>query len=214
MSGGVIGYYDMSLNRGAAAQVAPITTAGFQAVDVGDLATADLTQFDVLFVQNPDNGGYPATFRNNLARIHQFVSSGGVLVIHDRHVDTAENILPGSPGTIVRDFSDGANINIVDNTTLVTNGPGGVITNASLDGGNSSNHGWILASSIPAGARGILSTGDPTHLVTYSYAFGAGKVVYSTIPLDFYLQNSGSPTVNASMQRYAANVVAYANDLR
>jgi large repetitive protein len=71
-----------------------------------------------------------------------------------------------------------------------------------------------LASSIPAGARGILGRGDPTHLVTYSYSLGQGKVVYSTIPLDFYLGGSGDPTVVASMRNYAANVVAYGNEIR
>jgi large repetitive protein len=121
-------------------------------------------------------------------------------------------VLPGTPGTIVRDFSDPANIDILDNTTLVTNGPGGIITNTSLDGGNFSSHGWILASSAPAGARGILSTGDPTHWVLYSYPFGQGTVIYSPIPLDFYLGGFGGIFTN--MQNYAANVVAYANSIR
>ena len=139
--GGVIGYYDLDLNNGSSTQVAPIITAGLQAVNVGNLATADLSQFNVLFVQNPNNGGYSSTFTSNLARIHQFVANGGVLIFHDRHVTTAANVMPGSPGSFFRDFNDDANIDIVDNTTLVTNGPGGVITNASLDGGNSSSHG-------------------------------------------------------------------------
>ncbi len=54
-AGGRIGYYDLSLRRGSPDQVSPIAVAGLQAVDVGDLNTADLSQFDVLFVQNPDN---------------------------------------------------------------------------------------------------------------------------------------------------------------
>ena len=123
-------------------------------------------------------------------------------------------MLPGTPGTIVRDFADGANIDIVDNTTLVTNGPGGIITKTSLDGGNFSSHGWILASSAPAGARGILSQTNPAHWVLYSYPFGQGTVIYSTIPLDFYLAGFGGATINQNMQNYAANVVAYGNSLR
>jgi hypothetical protein len=207
-----VGYYDLSLNRGRANQVAPITTAGLLAFDVGPLQSADLSQYDILFVQNPNNSGYSATFNANLAKIHQFIAAGGVLVFHDRHVTTAANVLPGTPGSIFRDFADGANINIVDDTTQVTNGPGGILTNTSLDGGNFSSHGWALASTIPAGARGILSTGDPTHLVTYSYPHGAGAVIYSTIPLDFYLGGGG--VLNVNMGRYAANVLAYATDLR
>ena len=46
----------------------------------------------------------------------------------------------------------------------------------------------------------------------YSYAFGLGRVVYSTIPLDYYL-NGGDP-VSINMQHYAANVLLYANDLK
>jgi hypothetical protein len=184
------------------------------ALNIGTLATADLSQIDVLFVQNSNNGGYSLNFTSQLAKVHQFVANGGVLVFHDRAVDTAETVLPGAPGDIRRNFDDPANINVLDNTTLVTSGPGGVIDNTSLDAGTSSSHGWILASSIPPDARAILSTGDASHVVTYSYGFGTGKVVYSTIPLDFYLVGSGPPAVNANMQRYAANVVAYGNSIR
>jgi hypothetical protein len=213
-AGGRIGYYDISLNSGNPSQVQAITTAGFQAIDVGDLNAADLSQFDVLFVQNPNNGGFFGAFPNNLARIHQWIADGGTLVLHDRNVSSAAAMLPGTPGNFFRDFSDDRNIDIVDDTTLVTHGPGGTITNASLDNGNSSSHGWIDAATIPAGAHGILSQTNPNHLVTYSYAFGSGHVVYSTIPLDFYIQGFGAGTLNQNMQIYAANVVAYANDLR
>jgi len=208
----IVGYYDLTLNQGSSNQIKPITTAGLQAVNVGDLNTADLSQFGVLFFQNPDNGGFSSIFINNLPKIKNFISAGGVFILHDRNVSSASSVLPGTPGTIVRDFSDPANINIVDNTTLVTNGTGGLITHTSLDGGNFSSHGWILASSAPAGAKGILSTGDPTHWVLYSYPFGQGTVMYSTIPLDFYLGGIGGIFTN--MQNYAANVVAYGNSVR
>jgi len=212
-NGGVVGYYDLTLNQGSPNQVRPITTAGLQAVNVGNLNTADLSQFDVLFVQNPDNSGYSSIFTNNLPKIRNFIAAGGVFIFHDRNVSLATTVLPNSPGTIVRDFSDDRNIDIVDNTTLVTNGPGGVITNTSLDGGNSSSHGWILASTLPPGGQGILSQTNPAHLVLCVYPFGQGTVMYSTIPLDFYLAGFGNSTINANMQIYAANVLAYGSTL-
>ncbi|MCI0439018.1 MAG: Ig-like domain-containing protein, partial [Chloroflexi bacterium] len=211
----IVGYYDLNNNSGVAAQVAPINLARFEPVNVGDLNTANLNQFDILFVQNPSNGGYTSDYLTNIQKIFDFVSGGGVLIFHDRHVTTAANVLPGSPGTFFRnESSDTANIDILDDTTAVTNGPGGVLTDASLDFGNFSSHGYIDAATIPAGAKGILSRTDPAHLVTYSYPFGSGHVIYSTIPLDHYLNGSGSPTVNENMHRYAANVIAYAQDLR
>lgn len=209
-----VGYYDLDFDAGNPAQAGPIAAAGLEAFDVGALAAADLAQYDILFVQNPSNFEFSATFRNSLVKIHQFVSNGGVLVLHDRNVESAASVLPGAAGTILRDFADDANIDIVDDTTRVTNGPAGILTNDSLDGGTSSSHGYILATTVPAGAQGVLSTGDPSHLVTYSYPFGSGRVVYSTIPLDYYLDGSGPTVVNQNMARYAANVLAYASDLR
>lgn len=210
----VVGYYDLTLNRGATPQVLPITVNGFEAVDVGDLRTADLSQFDILFVQNPDNSFYSSIFTSNLAKVHAWIQAGGVLVFHDRQVTSAASVLPGSPGSIFRDFNDDANIQIVDSTTRVTNGPGGVVSNTTLDGGNSSSHGYIVAGSVPPGAQGVLSRTAASELVLYSYPFGQGAVVYSTIPLDFYLAGSGAATLNTNMRIYAANVLAWANDLR
>lgn len=211
----VIGYYDLSRNRGVSAQVQPILTAGHEPVDVGDLRSAELAPFDVLFVQNPSNGGYSSIYRGQLDKIFDWIEAGGVLVFHDRHVSGAEAVLPGSPGNIVRNFTDGANVDIVDDTTPVTDGPGGTVDDGSLDGGNFSNHGFVEAGTVPAGARGVLSTGDPDHWVLYAYPFGAGQVVYSTIPLDFYLGGSGPSGVSRRIREvYAPNVLEWANQLR
>ncbi|HVG07450.1 MAG TPA: Ig-like domain-containing protein [Thermoanaerobaculia bacterium] len=213
-SGAVVGYYDLAWNEGSPAQVAPIEIAGFDAVDVGDLDTADLSRFDILFVQNPNNFWFSPIYTANLAKIFSFVENGGVLILHDRNVSAAASVLPGSPGTIVRDFSHASDIQIVDGSTRVTDGPGGILTDASLDNGNSSSHGYVLSTTIPAGAAGILSTSNPQHLVLYSYGYGRGTVIYSTIPLDYYLAGFGFEALNINMRNYAANVLAWANELR
>lgn len=208
-----VGYYDMGLGQGHPAQVAPITAAGHTAVELFDLTAADLAGIDVLFVQNANNAGYGDEYLARLADVQAAVAGGLTLVIHDRCVDSAELILPGGSGfTVVRSSADARDVNVLDDTTLATHGPGGVVSDASLDGGNDSDHGYALASSLPADAVGILTTGDPTHLVTFSYRYGFGNVVYSSIPLDYYLANRGAnPTAMAAV--YAPNVVAYAVDL-
>ncbi len=211
-TGAIVGYYDLSRNTGNANQVESIAITGFDAVDVGDLNNADLEQFNILFVQNPSNGGFSSTYQNNLQKIFDFVENGGVLIFHDRAVSNAQSVLPGQPGQFFRDFADSRNIEIVDNSTEVTDGPGGIITNASLDNGNHSTHGYIPADSVPLGATGILSRGNANELITYSYPHGAGAVIYSTIPLDFYLSSGGALGIN--MKNYAANVIKYANTIR
>src|SRR5262249_22189308 len=79
----VVGYYDLDLNRGNSSQVPPIQVAGFDAVDVGNLSTADLSGIDILFVQNPNNSFYSSTYTTNLTKVFAFIQNGGVLVFHD-----------------------------------------------------------------------------------------------------------------------------------
>lgn len=209
---GNVGYYEMCSGHGMSWQVPPITTAGQTPVQLFDLRSSDLAGLDVVFVTNCNNGGYSSEYVSRLSDIQAAVAGGLVLVIHDRYVDGAEGILPGGGGfTIVRDFSDGARVDVLDATTLVTNGPGGVVGNATLDGGVYSTHGYALAGSLPGAARSILSRTNGAEVVTFSYAYGSGSVIYSTIPLDFYLGNPfEKPSFNLV---YAPNVVAYAASL-
>lgn len=206
-----VGYYDMSLGDGNSNQVGPITIAGKTPVSLSDVATANLSGLDVLFVQNPDNGAYGAEYLSRLADIQNAVAKGLVLIIHDRYVDGAESILPGGANfNVLRNFDDDANINIRDNSTKVTNGPGGILTDTSLDGGSSSSHGYTAAGTLPQNAQLILTRGNNTEIVTFSYAYGLGRVIYSSIPLDFYLDGN-APL--AFRDVYAPNVVAYACDV-
>ena len=106
-AGGVlnIGYYDMGAGEGVAAQIEAIVAAGHNAVQIFDLSAAELAGIDMLLVQNPDNNGYSAEYLAHLADIEAAVNGGLTLIIHDRHVDGAESILPGSAGfNIVRNF--------------------------------------------------------------------------------------------------------------
>ena len=49
--------------------------------------------------------------------------------------------------------------------------------------------------------------------MTFSYPYGSGAVIYSTMPLDFYLGSGTSqPQVNYR-DVYAPNVVQYASEL-
>jgi Ca2+-binding RTX toxin-like protein len=206
-----IGYYDMALGEGNPNQVAAINASGNTPVKLVDLTATELAGVQVIDVQNPENGFYGAEYLSRLPEIQEAVSRGTTLVIHDRFVDAAETILPGSAGfDVIRNFDDPANINVQDMTTLVTNGPGGVVDNTTLDGGRDSSHGFTVSGSLPDSAKRILSTGDSTHIVTFSYVFGAGTVIYSSIPLDFY-RDPGNSLIQINFSTiYAPNVLAYA----
>ena len=200
-----VGYYHLSYNAGINSQVAAIVAAGLDAVNIGDMNTADLTQFDILFVET--NGGYQNNFFNNLPKIHEFIHNGGVLILHDWGASAA-SVLPGSPATYVYNPSNDTQLLISD--PAFTNGPGGVIDNTTLDFGNNSSHGYVDANSVPADAVGLLSKTNTSQWVTYAYPYGAGNVIYSTIPLNHYLSGNGSA---AFRDIYAPNLLNYASTL-
>jgi hypothetical protein len=202
-----VGYYQMDFGEGNFSQETAILAAGGTPVHLFDLTPADLAGIDVLDVQNGNNGGYSPAYTSHLTDIQNAVAGGMVLVIHDRHVAGAGSILPGGGSfDIIRDFSDGSNIDVLDDTTLVTHGPGGTVDNSTLDGGTYSSHGYAISGTLPGNSDLILSQTDPTHVVTFAYGYGAGTVIYSSIPLDFY-RDVG---FNNFSDIYAPNVLAYA----
>lgn len=204
-SASIIGYYG---NNASGDPAAAITAAGHTAQAVADLN--NLAGLDVLWILNGDNGGY-GTIGGATASLGSFVQGGGVLSFHDRAVTGANAILPGAGATsFVRNFDNDADIDVLDNTTLITNGPGGVIDDTSLDGGTSSSHGYAALATLPVGATAIFNRGGALdEIVDFYYAYGAGYVYYSTIPLDYYLGGSGPAAVQANMVNiYAVNEAA------
>jgi VCBS repeat-containing protein len=211
----MVGYYDMDLGQGNPAQVEAILAAGHTPVLITDLSAAELAGIDMLVVQNPNNGGFGAEYLAHLADIQAAVNGGMTLVIHDRYVDGAESILPGSAGfNIIRNFADASNIEFLNDLHSVADGPGGHLDDFSLDGGSYSDHGFAIAGSLPGDADLILSTGDASHIVTFSYGFGMGHVIYSSIPIDYYLYGdafgSGDNNMFGQAEEYMANLLDYA----
>jgi len=202
----VVGYF------GDANAATPITLDGFTGVLLTNLTAADLAGINVLWIFNPNNGAPSTTITNNLPAITTFVQNGGVLSYADRNVNqglSASTYLPGGGG-ISFTSSLSTNIDIQTPGTLVTNGPGGIITNTNLDGGNLSNHGFATLASLPAGAVAILNNGTAGQIVDFYYRFGLGAVYYSSIPLDFYLDGGGNnPPADAFRNIYARNEAAF-----
>ena len=209
-SAATVGYYEICAEQGLPEQAAAITTAGHTPVNVAIPDAASLAGLDMLFVTNCNNGGSGAEYDANFTAISNAVAGGMTLMVHDRWVTGGGSLVPGSAGiTFARDFNDDSAIDIPAGSPILS-GPGGILDNTSLDGGGSSSHGFVAAASLPAGGQVIAHRTNPTEAVTVAYGHGAGVVVYSTIPLDYYLDGA-TPAAFASI--YAPNVIAaYAGD--
>jgi len=210
-----IGYYDMSTGNGQAYETGPITAIGDTGVSLNDVSAGSLANKAAVFVTNPDNSAYGAEYTNDLSAVTNYVQNGGLLVVHDRHVGPdqdrpppdARAVLPGADtiGFFRQFFFQTSELD-VDETNPMTQGPAGALTDASLDGGNFSSHGYALASTLPAGTVEPVFRPDPNQAVTFCYPFGAGHVIYSTIPLDFYLTGANPA---AFRDIYAPNVLQW-----
>lgn len=222
-STGKIGYFTDNA-PGSTGPSAPILQAGFTPIQITNISTFDLSTIDILMVDEESNSGLSSAMASSLPAIQTWVQSGGVFIVHDRFVapsssPTSVQFLIGTSGVLGRHDSSiyGTDLNVIPpGTTLVTAGPFGTISDTTLDGGNSSNHGWIEGATLPAGATKILSAGpNPANVSTFSYPLGNGTVYYSTIPLDFYLDGNGpNPPQGNFKSIYTPNVLTYVNSLR
>jgi hypothetical protein len=213
-----VGYYT-DFNTFDTGPAAPIIQDGFTPVQITDISTFNLSSINILMVDESNNGGLSSQLFNRLPDIQAFVQNGGIFVVHDRSVASGTSnpfLLGASSSVFVRDFTFCSDLDVIPpGNTLVTNGPNGTIDNNSLDGGNCSSHGYGLAATLPGSTVSILSNGpDVTHVAAFSYTLGAGGVYYSTIPLDFYLDHAGPPTLTHNMDAiYTPNVLDYAASL-
>ncbi len=201
-----VGYYDMSLGQGGSYQVNELTGNGHTAVNITVPNAAQLAGIDTLYVTNPSNSGFGSEYLANRTAIANAVSGGMNLVIFDRTVTGANTILPGGTSiSVVRNTTSGAtDINIAAGAPAAFSAG---LTNASLDGGNLSSHGYVTLSSLPPGAVPLLTRANANQIVAFTYPYGSGTVFYSTIPLDFYSNANYSSITPAEVMALLNNTI-------
>ena len=163
-------------------------------------SVTDLGPYNVIFVLHQHNGS-TLTLGAAAAHLAAWVNAGGVLVIHDRNVSSAHTWVPGlTTGTT--SYSDLCNLG--PDAGVTVQGSFGGLTDASLDGGTRSLHGY-LNTSPPERLVGLLFE-SPAKPAAVAFQFGLGWVYYSTLPLDYYLAGNGSASMVANARIYAKNV--------
>ena len=161
---------------------------------------ANLGPYDIVFVLHQNNGS-TLTLGSAAATLAAWVNGGGVLVAHDRNVASAHSWVPGLTQAT---RTAGTTCDLGPQAASTVQGSFGQLTNASLDGGTYSLHGYF-ATTPPASLVGLLWP-SPQSPAAFAYRFGLGWVYYSTLPLDYYLAGTGGATMNANARVYAKNV--------
>jgi len=153
-----------------------------------DIDTTDLSQFDAIVLASDQEEGTYENVETNIAAIEAFVSAGGVFVVNyaaaDLDLPYQYDVLPGASGLSV-EAKTSADINVLDNSHGLILGPGGTITNATLDQVLWSRHGHTTLP-LPAGGKAILSSEDPSEQVAFEYPLVGGHVLVHTLPIEFF----------------------------
>jgi hypothetical protein len=202
-----IGYYSMTAGQGDSDMRDDIIAAGHNPVLITEPDASQLAGLDALYVWNGSNKGYNAVFTNNMSAISDAVHGGMNMVVFDRAIGVAnpQDILPGTKLTHMRALTRGADLTEAGEGS-VGHGAGGVITDASIDGGNYTTHGYVTAATLPAGATVLMTLdgGDESKAVGFVYDFGAGSVQFYGIPMDYYNEKS------QAWENFATNTLEFA----
>ena len=236
-----VGYYTISSSQGDATnQKRIIENTGHTATNLQNVRTVDIQDLDIMYVHNGNNSNYASEWltgtgqangssaSSSSSAIWSWVNDGGILLIQDRHVSGANNMLLGETATITRQFNgtnDDTDFRTELNDTLLYNGAAGTLTNNTLDGGNHTDHGHITNLGTGEVGIGHRGTNNPTpngesYNNAFAYKYGSGLVYYDTYPMDLWdgtgvnstygstsnLQNGGAQTYNENLIQWAASL--------
>jgi thermitase len=223
LHGGLVAYYTDEVNNLQRSGLDnPITVAGVTPLQIPDIAHFDFSQVQVLILNVL---GYPSprspALDSRLAELDQWVHDGGVLIIHDGYVSSAEGkaetnpLLVGAPGVRVlrtQWYSLGLAVVADSEATLFSHGPGGSLAPIAAD--DLPFEGYCPGTELAkVHGKPLLATlDDPQRIVAFTYKHGAGTVYYSCVMLDRafrydYIMPPPSATV------YAPNLIAYCQSL-
>ncbi len=161
-----------------------------------------LEAYDVVFILHQNNASILG-LGASAAMLSDWVHGGGILVVHDRNVNQSRLWVPGLAQTTWANAYP-STCDLGADAASTVQGSFGVLTDASLDGGNWSLHGFITSPLPPASLRALKFNGALTAAI--AYPFGSGWVYYSTLPLDHYLAGNGIASMVSNGRVYAKNV--------
>ncbi len=200
---GNIGFITGQTCSGPGDKTVAITASGHTPVAIGALTPASLSGLSALIVESC------SAYTNN-ADINNAVNGGMGLLISDwGPAFGTGSQLPGAPA-ISYDVQDCIYTTNFTAGSPAATGPGGALTDTSLDGGNCSAHGY-MSGALPGGVQALTTTDDsPSQSISMLYQHGAGRVIYAPLPWSWFLPGgSGAGNVAApGIQAFMINSLA------
>ena len=142
-----VGYFYTGARSGSDYQRQMIEQAGFEAVNITDIANQNLSELDIVMIAaySPDYWDHQVNYRNSRERIADYVSSGGALIYLDEYPQDGLSIedIPGNPvSNVMFTTGNSGGSKVLDLWSEVGNGPFGKINNSVLSWSGDSL--WLL----------------------------------------------------------------------
>lgn len=235
-----VGYYTMNSGQGDGTnQKRIIENTGHHSTNINNPTLEISSSIDIMYVHNGSNSDYASEWLTSTGQantssasssssaIWSWVNDGGILLIQDRYVTGANNMLLGESATITRQFggtNDDTDFRTELNDTLLYNGAAGTLTNNTLDGGSHTDHGHITnlgTGEVGIGHRGSNdSPNGESYNNAFAYKYGSGLVYYDTYPMDLWdaygvnnTYSSSSLLTTGGAQTYNENLIQWAASL-
>ncbi|HQY82901.1 MAG TPA: hypothetical protein PK818_08985, partial [Thermomonas sp.] len=200
---GNVGHFS-ACTGGSAATL--ITLAGHTPVSVATLDNASLAPLDGLVISQCG-----APYAGSSA-VDAAVANGLRVLIDTQSVPPASD-LPGDPALTYDGAGMCASGLSITPGAAITSGPGGTLTDSSLDQTSiCSSMGSALVSSLPAGGRSFVEVaGNPGSSIAFAYPSGNGWVAVSFSQWMFTLPGGGyeSDSIAPGAYTYYANTIAW-----
>jgi len=187
---------------------AAITAAGHTPVSITTLDNSSLAGLEGLVIE------LCSTSPVANAAVDTAVANGMGLVYNTWRATSASAAnLPGAPSITFSNYYDhlfcGVNSTIAPGAPIAS-GPGGSLTDSSLDGTSyCALDSYATSASLPGGAIPFVTTTDPTQVGAFGYQHGAGRVAFSSMSLAALINGGISDPLNPGLTTYLTNAVAW-----
>jgi len=185
-----VAYYDFSAGEGVAPQRGVIEALGYDPIQLTNaefVQNADVMIFDAPAGTDPGSIGGSQAITNS-------VFAGRTVIVND---ETGLSLL--------HEASDGEQVNFVNDGGRLANGPGGALTDGSLDDLHASNAGYLPVFALEDAEVAVLVTEDnPTHALMFALSAGEGWLIDSSVAVSAGLAH-GDEAISA----FVANEIAF-----
>ena len=206
---GVVGYHYYQCGNAGGDALAPIQQAGHVPVVLTTLDAASLDGLDALVVERCLT--IPTSKPNLInADVATAIANGMTLVYYEGDMASFQPAwLPrGAEIALTAQYSTDVDL---APASPIASGPGGTLSNASLDSFIGSSTGYATA--VPADAHVLLTSGpDGSRAVAFAYPHGQGQVVFNALWISQTLAGGSAQNVQGSAGKriYFTNVLARA----